>query len=157
MTGNIHNIDLVNINDYIKLGQILSICSQDTCIERKQNSGLYHCKGPSLWYKCAKNDVNNPNLDLVNMNTYIKFGEILSIWCHNIERKQNSSLNHSASGYNSGTYYVLFICHWTMQGLIPGPCLTDKQSMKPYIITACSLNLWLDMFMTMLFSSITQK
>ena len=33
----------------------------------------------------------------------------------------------------------------------------DRQSMKPYIITACSLNLWLDIFMTMLFSSITQK
>ena len=32
---------------------------------------------------------NNPKLDLVNMNAYIKFGEILSICSKDIERKQN--------------------------------------------------------------------
>ena len=31
---------------------------------------------------------NNPNLDLVNMNAYIKFGEILSICSQDIEQKQ---------------------------------------------------------------------
>ena len=38
MTGNNHNIDLVNMNAFIKFGEILSICSQD--IEQKQNSDV---------------------------------------------------------------------------------------------------------------------
>ena len=33
---------------------------------------------------------NNPNLDLVNMNAYTKFGEILSICSPDIEQKGNS-------------------------------------------------------------------
>ena len=32
---------------------------------------------------------NNPNEDVVNMNAYIKFGEILSIFPQDIERKRN--------------------------------------------------------------------
>ena len=32
---------------------------------------------------------NNPHVDLVNINAYIKFGEILSIRSQDIERKQN--------------------------------------------------------------------
>ena len=32
---------------------------------------------------------NNPKLDHVNMNAYIKFGEILSICSQDIERKRN--------------------------------------------------------------------
>ena len=32
---------------------------------------------------------NSPNLDLININAYIKFGEILSIYFQDIERKQN--------------------------------------------------------------------
>ena len=36
---------------------------------------------------------NNPNLDLVNMNAYIKFGENLSIASQDIEAKWNSGLN----------------------------------------------------------------
>ena len=35
MTGNNPSLDLVNINDYIKFGEILSICSQD--IEQKKS------------------------------------------------------------------------------------------------------------------------
>ena len=31
---------------------------------------------------------NNPELDLVNTNAYIKFGEILSICSQDIERKK---------------------------------------------------------------------
>ena len=31
---------------------------------------------------------DNPNVDLVNMNAYIKFGEILIICSQDIERKQ---------------------------------------------------------------------
>ena len=36
---------------------------------------------------------NNPNLDLVNMNAYIKFGEIPSICSQDIEWKQNYGVN----------------------------------------------------------------
>ena len=36
---------------------------------------------------------NNPNVDLLNMNAYIKFGEILSICSQDIEQKQNSGVN----------------------------------------------------------------
>ena len=36
---------------------------------------------------------NNLNLDLVNMNAYISFGEILSICCQDIERKWTSDVN----------------------------------------------------------------
>ena len=36
---------------------------------------------------------NNPNLGLVNMNAYIKFGEILSICSQDTELKQNSGVN----------------------------------------------------------------
>ena len=32
---------------------------------------------------------NNLNVDLVNMNAYLKFGEILSICSQDIEQKQN--------------------------------------------------------------------
>ena len=46
------NKDHVNINVHTKLGQILSICSQD--IERKRNSDSY--QGQLLYYKFAKNN-----------------------------------------------------------------------------------------------------
>ena len=36
---------------------------------------------------------NNPNLDLVNINVYIKSGEILSICSQDIEWKRNSDVN----------------------------------------------------------------
>ena len=36
---------------------------------------------------------NNPNLDLVNMNAYIKFCEILSICFQDVEPKRNSEVN----------------------------------------------------------------
>ena len=36
---------------------------------------------------------NTPKLDLVNMNAYIKFGEILSICSQDIEPKQNFGIN----------------------------------------------------------------
>ena len=35
----------------------------------------------------------NPNLDLVNMNAYIKFDEILPIGSQDIERKRNFNIN----------------------------------------------------------------
>ena len=36
---------------------------------------------------------DNPKLDLVNINAYIKFGEILSICSQDIEQKQNFRVN----------------------------------------------------------------
>ena len=42
----------------------------------------------TLFYKCAKKKKktgNNSNLDLANMNAYIKFGEFLSICSQDIE------------------------------------------------------------------------
>ena len=35
----------------------------------------------------------NPSLDIINVNVYTKFGEILSIGSQDIERKQNSDIN----------------------------------------------------------------
>ena len=35
----------------------------------------------------------NPNVDIVNMNAYIKFGEILSICSQDIEGKRNFVIN----------------------------------------------------------------
>ena len=66
------NIDLVNINAYIKFGEIMSVCSQD--IERKRNSGT----------NVRKMMCNYPHVDLVNINTYTIFCEILSICSQDI-------------------------------------------------------------------------
>ena len=35
----------------------------------------------------------NPNLDIINVNVYTKFGKILSIGSQDIERKRNSNIN----------------------------------------------------------------
>ena len=37
----------------------------------------------------------NPNIELVKMNAYLKFGEILSIRSQDIESKYNSDVNQS--------------------------------------------------------------
>ena len=76
MTGNNVNLDLVNINPYIKFGKILSICSQD--IERKEN--LSSIQGHTSVTNLQKMRGNNPNPGLVNMNAHITSGGILSIW-----------------------------------------------------------------------------
>ena len=36
---------------------------------------------------------NNPNLDLVNINAYVTFRQIMSICSQGIERKQHSDIN----------------------------------------------------------------
>ena len=36
---------------------------------------------------------SNPNIDLININAFTKFGEILSICSQDIEQKQNSVVN----------------------------------------------------------------
>ena len=70
MKCNDPKLDLVNMNAYIKFGEILSICSQD--IERKWNYDRRNDirnSGTNM----RKMTRNNPKVDLVNMNAYIKF------------------------------------------------------------------------------------
>ena len=59
----------------MKIGEIVSICSH-----------VFSRKNILSSIKGHKMTGNNPNLDLVNINAYIKFGEILSIRSQNIER-----------------------------------------------------------------------
>ena len=46
-----------------------------------------------LLKKLRKLTCNNPNLILVYISAYAKFGQIPSIYSQDIERKQNSDLN----------------------------------------------------------------
>ena len=47
----------------------------------------------TLVQMCEKFRCNNPKLDLVYMDTYIKFGKILSMCSPDIERKRNFGIN----------------------------------------------------------------
>ena len=51
---------------------------------------------------------NNPKLDIDKMNTYIKFGEIISIGSQDIERKQFFCVN---KGHNSDTNMQKMMCN----------------------------------------------
>ena len=51
---------------------------------------------------------NNPKLDLVNMNAYIKFGENMSSNSQDIERKRKKT---QIKGHNSGTNVSKFMCN----------------------------------------------
>ena len=74
MAGNNPNLDIVNVNVYIKIG-VIPICSQG--IERKEKSDII--KGHNSVTNLRKMTNNNPNLHLVNINGHTKFGQILSI------------------------------------------------------------------------------
>ena len=56
---------------------------------------------------CNNVTCNNPKLDLVNMNAYITFGEILSIGSQDIELKQNFGANQ---GHNPSTNVPKMSC-----------------------------------------------
>ena len=107
MMRNDPNLELVNMNAYLKFNLIMLISFQD--IERKRNSEnlvkfclfvlrklsgnkmnelLTSVNGTYLYYKCTKMVCNNPNLELVDINAYTEFGEILLICSKDIERKQ---------------------------------------------------------------------
>ena len=62
--------------DYVKFGEILSSCSQD--IEQKQKSDINH-RALTVVSNLQKMTANNPSPDLVNINAYTKFGQILLI------------------------------------------------------------------------------
>ena len=93
MTGNITNLDLVNINAHTKFGENLSICFKD--IEQKRNSELLiSVKGHNSITNLRKMTGNNPNLDLVSINAYTKFGKIQLIYSLYIKQKVQSSHCH---------------------------------------------------------------
>ena len=60
------------MNAYKICSEFLSISSKD--VEEKRNFG--YLKGNNSGTNLRKRTCNNPKLDLVNMNAYIKFGEI---------------------------------------------------------------------------------
>ena len=49
----------------------------------------------------------NPNLDLINVNVYTKFGKILSIGSQDIERKQNKLVNTAILAINKTSLVTL--------------------------------------------------
>ena len=65
------NVDLVNMNAYIRFGEILSINGSSQDIERKQNFGIN--KGHNSGTNSRKMTCNNPKLDHVNINAHTKF------------------------------------------------------------------------------------
>ena len=58
-----------------------------------RNEILTSIKGRNSVKILRKMTGNNPKLDLVNVDVHTKFGQILSIRCLDIERKQNSDVN----------------------------------------------------------------
>ena len=68
MTCNSPNLDLVNINGYIKLDGNLSICSQD----KGQIYILALINGYNFGINERKMTCNNLKLDIVIRNAYIK-------------------------------------------------------------------------------------
>ena len=89
MTRNNPNLDFINIYAHIKWLQILSISFQD--IEQKRNSERNSdiSQGNNSIINVWKIMCNNPNLDLVSIDAYRKFGKILSICFKDIEWKLN--------------------------------------------------------------------
>ena len=65
-----HNIDLINVNVYIKYGLILFILCQDT----EQNEILTSIKGRNSVANLRKMKLYNPNIDLNNANVHTKYG-----------------------------------------------------------------------------------
>ena len=57
------------------------------------NKILKSIKGHNSVANLQKMTLYNPNLDLINVNVYTKFGIILSIGSQDIERKRNSDIN----------------------------------------------------------------
>ena len=57
------------------------------------NEILTSIKGHNSVANERKMTLYNPNLDLITVNVYTKFGKILSICSQDIERKRNSDIN----------------------------------------------------------------
>ena len=80
---------LVSINSYINLVKICAFVLKIL----SGNEILEYIKGHYSDTNVLKMMCNNPDIDLVNMNAYIKFGEILSICSKDIEQKKNFGIN----------------------------------------------------------------
>ena len=57
------------------------------------NEILTSIKGHNSVANLRKMTLYNPNLDIINVNVYTKFGQILSIGSQDIERKRNFDIN----------------------------------------------------------------
>ena len=91
MTCSNPKLDLAKMNAYIQFCEILPIGSQD--IVRAETKFWHKKKNHNSGTSFRKMTCNNPKLDLVNMNAYIKFGENMSSSSQDIERKRNFSVN----------------------------------------------------------------
>ena len=60
------------------------------------NEILTSIKGHNSVANVQKIELYKPNLDVININVYTKFGSILSINSQDIERKQNSNNNQGS-------------------------------------------------------------
>ena len=60
------------------------------------NKIFVQIKGHKSETNVQKMSCDNPNVDLVNINVYIKFGEILSISSQDIEWKRNFGINQGS-------------------------------------------------------------
>ena len=89
MTGNNPNIDLVNINAHTKLVKFFQFVPKILSGNEILNTILTSVKDHNSITNVRKMECNIPNLDLVSVNAYTKFGKILSICSRDIERKQN--------------------------------------------------------------------
>ena len=69
---------------------------------------LTSIKGHNSLTNLRKMTANNPKVELVSLNSYIKFGENLSICSKDIEQKQNFGVNQ---GHNSGTNEQNMMCN----------------------------------------------
>ena len=68
-------------------------------------------KGHNSGANTRKMMCNNPKLDLVNINAYIKFGGILSIYSQDIERERNSGVNQGPLYYSGLNVRVIIMCN----------------------------------------------
>ena len=65
------NLDIINVNVYTKFSSILSIGSQDIL---SGNEILTSIKGHNSVANLRNLPLYNPNLDIINVNVYTKFG-----------------------------------------------------------------------------------
>ena len=87
MTGNNPNLDLVHMNICIKFWEILSYLISKIL---SSNEILMLTKIHNSVTNLLKMTGNDPNLNLVNIIAYTKFGKILSFFSQDIKRKRNS-------------------------------------------------------------------
>ena len=96
LTCNNPNLDFADISEYAKFGQGKKISNDQEL--NSTHAILWYWAETKFWlqlrnikghnYKLTKTDTYDTNLDLVDINAYAKFGQILSIHYQDIERKR---------------------------------------------------------------------